>query len=178
MKFIIAILSMIMLLQPVAAGQQTNCQKDTAYNQFDFWLGEWDVHSADGKLQGINKITKSADGCLIKEAWESTMGGKGFSMNYYNPRTGKWTQNWVSGGTIIDYEGGLKDKSMILEGMIHYQAQALSTKFRGTWTLLEDGRVRQFFEQYNAEKDTWGVWFEGFYSKKNTKKNSKVNTKE
>lgn len=32
------------------------------------------------------------------------------------------------------------------------------------WKLLEDGRVRQFFEEQD-EQGEWQVWFEGFYSR-------------
>ena len=38
--------------------------------------------------------------------------------------------------------------------------------FRGTWTLLEDGRVRQFFEQSADQGKSWQAWFEGFYKRK------------
>ena len=37
---------------------------DPAYRQFDFWIGEWQVHTPDGKLAGTNRITRRdiADG--------------------------------------------------------------------------------------------------------------------
>jgi hypothetical protein len=38
--------------------------------------------------------------------------------------------------------------------------------FRGLWTPLPDGRVRQFFEQSNDGGETWVPWFEGFYTRK------------
>jgi len=158
----------ILYAQPTTP--QSPCQTDTNYQQFDFWLGEWRVENAQGQYQGTNIIEKSADGCLIKESWTSAAGNHGFSLNYYNPRTDKWTQNWVSAGSVIDYSGGLVNEQMILEGSIYYQARDLKAKFRGTWTLLDDGRVRQFFEQYNAEEQVWSVWFEGFYSKMETTK--------
>jgi hypothetical protein len=43
----------------------------------------------------------------------------------------------------------------------------LSAPFRGLWTLLPDGRVRQFFEQYDKDSESWAPWFEGFYTKTN-----------
>ena len=30
---------------------------------------------------------------------------------------------------------------------------------------MDDGRVRQFFEQSNDEGETWSPWFEGFYTR-------------
>jgi hypothetical protein len=55
---------------------------------------------------------------------------------------------------------------MLLVGTIHYIAQDKTVPFRGLWTLLDDGRVRQFFEQLDEEKDIWSPWFEGFYTRK------------
>ena len=41
---------------------------DPAYGQFDFWLGEWEVHRPDGTLAGFNRIEKkcTADACCIR----------------------------------------------------------------------------------------------------------------
>ena len=32
--------------------------EDNAHRQFDFWLGEWQVHTADGKLAGCQSHRK------------------------------------------------------------------------------------------------------------------------
>ena len=52
---------------------------------------------------------------------------------------------------------------MILEGRYVLPGGKRLT-MRGTWTLLEDGRVRQFFET-SEDQETWTPWFEGFYSR-------------
>lgn len=36
--------------------------------------------------------------------------------------------------------------------------------FRGRWSRLDDGRIRQFFEE-KGEDGAWNAWFEGFYSR-------------
>ncbi|MDH3806481.1 MAG: hypothetical protein OEU90_13555, partial [Gammaproteobacteria bacterium] len=66
----------------------------------------------------------------------------------------------------INIRGGMTDDGMLLVGTIHYVAKNATLQFRGLWTLLADGRVRQFFEQYDEEAETWATWFEGFYSRK------------
>ncbi len=136
---------------------------DAAYEQFDFWLGSWIVHGADGTHSGENRIEKSADGCRLDEHWTSSQGGGGFSINFYDPTLERWQQLWVSANGVIDIEGGLVDGSMVLEGEIRYRSNGASNGFRGTWTELEDGRVRQFFEQ--QVDGEWQPWFEGFYTK-------------
>ncbi len=57
---------------------------------------------------------------------------------------------------------------MVLRGKIYYINQSLEADFRGTWTPLEDGRVRQFFEQSVDGGENWSPWFEGFYSRVET----------
>jgi len=52
---------------------------------FDFWLGEWDVHLANGQFAGTNTITSAEKGCVLIERWESATGGTGRSINYLDP---------------------------------------------------------------------------------------------
>ena len=141
------------------------CMENSKYQEFDFWLGDWEVFDVKGTKQGSNKIEKIYGGCLITESWTSVNNTPGFSTNYYNPVTDKWAQRWVSKGTIIEYEGGMNNGSMILEGTIYYHKSEKSAPFKGTWTLLEDGRVRQFFEQYSQKDKKWLTWFDGYYVK-------------
>ncbi len=54
---------------------------------------------------------------------------------------------------------------MLLVGKIHYLTNSTTQDFRGLWTLLPDGRVRQFFEQSDDGGETWAPWFEGFYTR-------------
>ena len=37
---------------------------------------------------------------------------------------------------------------------------------RASWTLLDDGRVRQFWEQSKDEGETWYIWFDGYYTRR------------
>ena len=101
------------------------------------------------------------------ENWLSSIGGTGLSMNYFDPSIGQWTQKWVSaGGLIIDISGGLDNGSMVLVGTSYTVSNSDKKPFRGTWTPLDDGRVRQFFEQSSDDGETWNPWFDGYYSRK------------
>jgi hypothetical protein len=135
-----------------------------AYRAFDFWLGRWDVHLEDGRLAGTNRIESAAQGCLIREAWTGQGGGQGFSMSFYDPAADRWRQVWVSGGSLIEIAGGLDDQSMVLSGEITDRRTGDVRPFRGRWTPLPDGRVRQFFEEYQDDKG-WQSWFDGIYTK-------------
>jgi hypothetical protein len=149
----------------------TPCEDDERFSEFDFWLGEWDVHVASGDLAGSNVIESSQKGCVLIEKWTGTSGSTGMSVNYLDHATGEWVQIWNSaGGSQINIRGGLTDDGMLLAGTIHYVANNTTAKFRGLWTPLDDGRVRQFFEQYDEETQEWKPWFEGFYSRKSAGK--------
>lgn len=147
------------------------CESVPAFNHFDFWLGEWNVYSNDGKraLQGTNSITKHHKNCLIMETWTSAQGGTGSSMNYYDAVEDQWRQLWVAGGYSIDYTGGRDESgSMVLNGKINYYKTGNSHPFRGTWTPAPDGSVRQLFEQQDPDSLQWSVWFDGLYIKQET----------
>ena len=143
------------------------CEEDAHFTDWNFWHGRWRVMAGPDKdlLAGENTITPIENGCAFLEHWQGQGGSSsGQSLNYYNPVTGKWRQVWVAPpGYMIDIEGELKDGSMVLEGEIFYYARGLRFPFRGTWTPNADGSVRQYFQQYDPEAETWNDWFDGKY---------------
>ena len=134
-----------------------------AYHAFDFWIGEWEVFGAGDQKAGDNHISRQESGCLLLEEWVSASGNTGQSYSFYEPVADQWRQVWVSPSALIDYTGNLTETgSMKLEGEISYRNNT-SFPFTGEWTLQDDGSVRQHFEQYNPETDTWDAWFTGTY---------------
>jgi len=167
MKIFLTLLCTSCLALPALAQTPSYSCEDTAgHRQFDFWIGRWEVTDASGEQRyGENSISSRDKGCLLLEEWTSSRGGTGSSINYFNPEDGLWHQHWVdSGSTIIHTAGGLVDSAMVMEGSIYYLANGQSAAFRGSWSPLEDGRVRQFFEQRD-ENGAWQPWFEGYYRK-------------
>ena len=146
--------------------QPYSCKNTPEHRQFDFWVGSWQVTDEAGEtVYGHNSISSQADGCMLLEEYSSAKKFTGKSINYYNPSNRQWHQHWVdNGSSIIHTSGGMKDGSMVMEGSIYYLASGQTAPFRGTWTPMEDGRVRQFFEQQDAEQ-AWKPWFEGYYRK-------------
>ena len=61
--------------------------------QFDFWLGEWDLTWDDGG-HGTNIITKILDGRVILENFDGYPGTslKGMSVSTYHEGSGLWQQ--------------------------------------------------------------------------------------
>jgi hypothetical protein len=158
------LITSVLTLMPVGAAQAQQaptppCATDV-HDDFDFWVGEWNVYAADGgPYQGHNSVVKTNGDCLITEHWIGASGTVGDSMNFYDPLVGAWRQVWVSAGWYIDYTGGLnEDGAMVLTGESFTAASGQRAPFRGTWTLNDDLSVSQFFEQQDSE----GVWQPAF----------------
>jgi len=166
-------LSISAMAAPAAAMQEyppaPSCEGEDGFHDFDFWLGTWDatVETPDGEVivAGRNVITKDMGSCLVMENWINLADHPGTSMNFYNPVTDEWRQVWVSGGSIIDYTGGLNEEgSMVLVGTAYSTlGTPNSSGFRGLWTPNEDGTVRQMFEQVHPETGEWTVIWDSIY---------------
>ena len=172
MKSLISIVLLTALFVAGAACGQAQsprfpCEEDARFAEFDFWIGEWEVHTSNDTFAGTNSIEAKYKHCVLVETWTSAGGGGGTSINYLDHASGEWVQIWNDAtGNQINIRGGLTDEGMLLIGTIHYVANNVTAPFKGLWTPLDDGRVRQFFQQYDEEADTWNTWFEGFYSRK------------
>lgn len=147
---------------PVPAAAEGPCAA-AAYRAFDFWLGEWRVTLPDGQVAGHNRIEAGQQGCVLVEHWRGSGGGTGTSLSFFEPERQQWRQVWVSPQTQIDIAGALQDAAMVLEGDITYLKDGRTLPFRGTWTPLDNGEVRQHFEERRPEQG-WVTWFDGRYA--------------
>lgn len=137
---------------------------DLASRQFDFWIGDWNVSSADGQLLGRNRVEKLYEGCVLQEHWTGVKGGTGSSFNVYDSARKVWHQTWVdSTGSLLVLEGGLKEGSMVLSGE-QVQQDGKKLLNRITWT-PKDGTVRQHWESSSDGGKTWTTVFDGLYHK-------------
>jgi len=126
------------------------------HRAFDFWLGEWNVRTPEGKLAGVNRIVREYGGCVLHERYDTGKGYSGESLNVYDAARKVWHQSWVdSDGLLLVLEGRWDGKRMILEG----------AKQRITWTPNNDGSVRQLWEAAD-DKGGWSVVFDGRYTRR------------
>jgi hypothetical protein len=134
-------------------------------HQFDFWIGEWEVH-AGGKLAGTNSIRPILDGCVLQESWSGAQGSAGSSFNFYNKQDDRWHQFWVwRNGTTLELSGGFADGKMILEGEEN-DPDGKPRKNRITWHDKGDGTIRQHWEQSADGGQSWQTVFDGLYKPK------------
>lgn len=168
-RFLVA--GLLLAAPALAAAQEAGTEasapcRDEAFRAFDFWVGSWEVRTPDGRLAGHNRIDSAQNGCVLVEHWTGAAGNTGMSMNYLDRTRDEWVQLWTGAeGSQVLIRGGPTEEGMLLEGHIHYVGNGTTAKFRGSWTLLPDGRVRQFFEESADGGKTWKPWFEGFYSR-------------
>ena len=149
-----------------AAAAATPCESPQ-YREFDFWIGDWQVHTPAGKLAGTNRISREYGGCVLHERYDTGRGYSGESLNTYDPGRKAWHQTWVdTAGALLLLEGGLRGPSMVLEGQT-VAPDTKTTKHRITWTPSADGSVRQLWESTDAD-GRWTVSFDGKYTKKAT----------
>lgn len=145
------------------------CLSAENYRHFDFWLGTWDVY-ANGRKTGVNVISMAEGGCAIHESYTTAGNYSGQSINFYDPIDKKWHQHWVgSGGDVFNYLE--TDRG---PGMLKFESKTMGPSgqislSRLTFTLNEDGSVRQFFESSTDDGKTWTPSFDGLYKKQSTK---------
>ena len=133
--------------------------------QFDFWVGDWQVHRPDGSFAGMNRITLEYGGCVVHEHYATGRGYSGESLNPYDAARKLWHQTWVDdSGLLLMLDGHWDGKSMLLEG-IAAGADGALTKQRITWSPSPDGSVRQLWESADS-KGAWVVVFDGQYTKR------------
>lgn len=141
------------------------------YRQFDFWLGDWEVKTKDGKLAGYNKITKHLGECTLFEDYDTPSGFTGTSFNIYDKTTEQWHQTWVDNtGLLLQLQGGLVTlddgvEAMVMWGKGRSQQGQLITH-RITWTPREDKTVTQHWQMSPDQGMNWQTLFFGIYSKK------------
>src|ERR671914_2715422 len=158
---------LVFLFIPVALGAQSTAARPQApcsrpeHRQFDFWVGEWDVTTPNGRSAGTNRIRSIDAGCALQEEWRGAAGGTGTSLNIFDASTGRWHQTWVgSDGLLLQLDGGLRDGTMELTGAI-VGANGARTLQRIRWTPMggTPARLRQLWETSTDGGRTWSVAF-------------------
>lgn len=132
------------------------------HRQFDFWVGEWEVTSPDGKPAGRNSITREMNGCVIHEHWSGAGGMKGESFNIWDRVTKRWHQTWVTDrGNLLQLDGAFQNGSMQLSSESGPPDRRVFN--RVTWTPSPDRTLRQHWEASTDGGKTWTTAFDGKY---------------
>jgi hypothetical protein len=146
-----------------------SCGQSGSYSELDFWIGEWQVHTADGKLAGSNRIEKILNGCAILEHWRGDGGSAGKSLFYV--WQGQWRQVWVT--EMASWTGGTKEKHQVNikpEPGVRFQGSiplpdGNTYLDRTTLIRAEDGSVRQHIEISMDGGVSWKTSFDAIYTR-------------
>lgn len=144
------------------SGQIAPRCSDAEYRELDFWVGEWEVRSPDGSVQGTSSIGPIMEGCAIQEEWSSSQ-IQGRSISSYDKPEGRWEQLWVDTfGVVLRQTGGWTGSAF------HWRAERRGSdgklrQLRVTLTPTQDGIVRQLQERSEDGGVTWSVIFDGRY---------------
>ena len=135
-------------------------------NQFDFWLGEWEVHwNEDGA--GTNRIERVLDGKIIQENFSGspTSELRGLSFSAYDPERKLWCQTWVdNSGSYLDFIGTFEAGKMILSREAVVRGEAC--KQRMVWYNIEPDRLDWNWERSDDGGLTWRVLWQIKYTRK------------
>ncbi len=167
-----ALLLIFLLLICKSTFAQKPCEKDPIYNQFDFWVGEWEVYDLKGNVAGHSKITKILDNCVVLEEWTSASAQQGLvfsgkSYNSYNAASKQWQQNWVdnTGGTTEYLTGYFENSAM------HFKSRPFSLNGKIavrklTFYKLDINKVRQHGEVSYDDEKSWTTEYDLEYRNK------------
>ncbi len=139
------------------------------FNQFDFWVGEWDVYpNGANQLVANSKIEKLYSNCAVRENWMPLKGGPGGSLNSYEPTAKKWQQVWIgSQPGRVEFSGGFTNGKMVLTGnWANVNGPGKDALIRMTYSQNPDGSVRQHGEQSLDHGLTWTNSFDFIYRRK------------
>ena len=153
-----------------AGGPPPNpCAGNPDRHRFDFWMGEWQVTTSEGRVVGSSSIQSMAGGCGLLENWTASNGATGKSLNAFNPVTKQWQQYWVGqGGAVTEYrESEWRDGSLSFVARATGAAQGQSIQ-RLTFTPVNDSTVRQHGELSNDGGSTWTTTYDFYYHRRKT----------
>lgn len=148
------------------AQDSCNCCTEVR-QQFDFWVGEWNVYDTLDNQIGENNIEKLVSDCVLSENWRGASGGVGRSFSYFNPSDSTWNQLWIDGsGSNLVLKGESVNGRMILQSDL-LQGQRIDWyRNRISWVPNSDGTVTQLWEILNKEGKVISQAFKGIYKKK------------
>ena len=135
------------------------------HREFDFWLGDWDVHDLAGEFVGHPRIRLAVSGRGLREDWRGKSGLVGTSLNAWSDERKCWHQTWIdSAGTLLLLEGGRQGDAMVLEGTTRDVKEGAVTQHRITWSVIDGDpdRVRQHWET-SGDGSSWETLFDGRY---------------
>ena len=164
-RLVVPMMLSLLGITPVAAQKPAAACTSPAHHAFDFWVGQWEVTDTGGHVVGKSTIERIAAGCVITEHWQPFGSPDGASINWYTVDGSTWHQQWVGGGGWIARWSGSFRGGVMTMTETESSLPAAAGRNRMNWTLLPDGRVKQWQENSKDGERTWITQFVGYYRK-------------
>lgn len=149
----------------ISAAQQTtppvlqDC-KASEYRLLDFAVGSFTMHTAKGQLAGHLRFQEKLEGCAIAGYWAGSQGGQGEVNLYFDRSDGRWHQLYLADdGWVLHFSGQFEGHSLVMTGLNTF-ADGRRGLQRMSWSMLPDGRLRQFWEISLNDGKSWETLFE------------------
>jgi hypothetical protein len=120
-------------------------------DEFDFWLGSWDVRWADGS-HGRNTVRKILEGRVVQEEFDGRPGTtlQGTSLSVFDRSAGVWRQTWVDNqGGYLDFAGGVR------RGVMDLRRDDGEAAFRMRWLDVESASLTWLWERRLHRERSW-----------------------
>ena len=141
------------------------CTTEAQRHQFDFWIGQWDVTTKDGKRAGSSIVESVSGGCALLENWTSGSGGRGKSLNAWNPTIRQWQQYWIGqDGAPTEFRSSEFDGKSL--SFFNREGSDSLSFSRMTFTPLDASTVRQHAEKTTDGGRTWATEYDLYYHRK------------
>ncbi len=144
-------------------GKFTFVESGATYEDFDFWVGEWQVVATEsGDLRGYDKIEMIHSGCVLKQEWhqmddlfssaEAPVRIRGTSLTGIDAK-GRWRQLWTdNSGSNILLTGGMDEKGVMTlkSDWIEVTTQTgekVRVRNIWHWAPQDDGTIHNWGEQ-------------------------------
>lgn len=154
-----------------ARKNETPCIYAPESRQFDFWVGDWEVHdnTQNQLVVGSSHVERILNQCVIFENWTGSFGGSGKSFNAWNPELACWQQNWMDDkGGVTNFTDGHWDGTKLVFVADKKDSNGKPVKNRLSFFALGPDQVRQFSEQSRDGGTTWTVVYDFNYLRKKT----------
>jgi tetratricopeptide (TPR) repeat protein len=143
------------------------CLARDEYNQFNFWVGKWDVINPAGQHAGDSEIDIMNNGCTVVENWYGSGNFQGKSFNYFDTTDNYWHQFWINqNAQKTTYEGKLENGNMVFYSYDHVKDNNNPFLRRLTFFNLGPNKVRQYSERSTDDGKTWSVEYDFTYVRK------------
>jgi len=163
-----AILIILALSLPTILNAQESCPCCTTNHQaFDFWIGDWEVKDANGKVVGYNLIEKHTGKCILNKNWTSAGANRGKSYNYFDVKDNTWNQVWIdNSGYSLVTKGAMVGKSIVLKSAYLTDEKGVKYANQIKWTPNNDGTITQLWTTVDEAGNDIATLFLGIYTKK------------